>query len=291
MGVFYLTALQMALCLGPMAMGIFITMKVFNIPDITTDGSYTLGAVVTAVLLSANVPLWVVLPVSMLCGALAGTITGFIHTKLGIDALLSGILVMTALYSVNLMILGRSNIPLIGTASIFDLLSLPFAVSINALLIAVFFVLILLTLIIYLLRTDFGIAMRATGNNPVMTKAMGVNNDRIKIIGLAMANGLTATSGFLVAQYQGFADINMGIGIVITGLGSVLIADAIRLWTGIRKIGRQIMLVLFGCMIFQAVLAFTLSVGVDPNLLKMVTALFVLTIVAIPKISKTFSKQ
>lgn len=291
MGVFYLTALQMALCLGPMAMGIFITMKVFNIPDITTDGSYTLGAVVTAVLLSANVPLWIVLPISILCGALAGTITGFIHTKLGIDALLSGILVMTALYSVNLIILGRSNIPLIGTASIFDLLSLPFAGSLNALLIAALFVLVLLFLIIYLLRTDFGIAMRATGNNPVMTKAMGVNNDRIKIIGLAMANGLTATSGFLVAQYQGFADINMGIGIVITGLGSVLIADAIRLWTGIRKIGRQIMLVLFGCMIFQAVLAFTLSVGVDPNLLKMVTALFVLTIVAIPKLSKTFSKQ
>jgi putative ABC transport system permease protein len=291
MGVFYLTALQMALCLGPMAMGIFITMKVFNIPDITTDGSYTLGAVVTAVLLSANVPLWIVLPLSILCGTLAGTITGFIHTKLGIDALLSGILVMTALYSVNLIILGRSNIPLIGTASIFDLLSLPFAGSLNALLIAALFVLILLFFIIYLLRTDFGIAMRATGNNPVMTKAMGVNNDRIKIIGLAMANGLTATSGFLVAQYQGFADINMGIGIVITGLGSVLIADAIRLWTGIRKIGRQIMLVLFGCMIFQAVLAFTLSVGVDPNLLKMVTALFVLTIVAIPKLSKTFSKQ
>jgi putative ABC transport system permease protein len=289
MGVFYLTALQMALCLGPMAMGIFITMKVFNIPDITTDGSYTLGAAVTAILLTAQVPLWIVLPVSILCGALAGTLTGFIHTKLGIDALLSGILVMTALYSVNLMILGRSNIPLIGTASIFDVLS--FLGNTNALLIAVIFVLVLLVLIIYLLRTDFGIAMRATGNNPVMTKAMGVNNDRIKIIGLAMANGLTATSGFLVAQYQGFADINMGIGIVITGLGSVLIADAIRLWTGIRKIGRQIVLVLFGCMIFQAVLAFTLSVGVDPNLLKMVTALFVLTIVAIPKLSKTFSKQ
>lgn len=291
MGVFFLTALQMALCLGPMAMGIFITMRVFNIPDITTDGSYTLGATVTAVLLTANVPLWIVLPVSILAGALAGTLTGFVHTKLGIDALLSGILVMTALYSVNLMILGRSNIPLIGTTSIFNELPLPLPADVKALLIAVFFVLILLLLIIFLLKTDFGIAMRATGNNPMMTRAMGVNNDRIKIIGLAMANGLTATSGFLVAQYQGFADINMGIGIVITGLGSVLIADAIRLWTGIRKIGRQITLVLMGCIIFQAVLAFTLSVGIDPNLLKMVTALFVLTIVAIPKLSKSFSKH
>ncbi|MFN5376162.1 MAG: ABC transporter permease [Chitinophagaceae bacterium] len=291
MSAFYLTALQMALCLGPMAMGIFITMKVFNIPDITTDGSYTLGATVTAVLLTSSVPVWIALPLSIMAGALAGTFTGLIHTKLGIDALLSGILVMTAMYSVNLMILGRSNIPLIDIDSIFNKLPFSPIEQYNELLVAFLFVAVLLSLIIYLLRTDFGIAMRATGNNPIMTKAMGVNNDRIKIIGLAMSNGLTATSGFLVAQYQGFTDINMGIGIVITGLGSVLIADAIRTWTGIRKIGRQIMLVVVGCIVFQAVLAFTLSIGIDPNLLKMVTALFVLFIVALPRISKSFAKK
>jgi putative ABC transport system permease protein len=291
MSAFYLTALQMALCLGPMAMGIFITMKVFNIPDITTDGSYTLGATVTAVLLTSSVPVWIALPISIMAGALAGTFTGLIHTKLGIDALLSGILVMTAMYSVNLMILGRSNIPLIDIDSIFNKLPFSPVEQYNELLVAFLFVAVLLSLIIYLLRTDFGIAMRATGNNPIMTKAMGVNNDRIKIIGLAMSNGLTATSGFLVAQYQGFTDINMGIGIVITGLGSVLIADAIRTWTGIRKIGRQIMLVVVGCIVFQAVLAFTLSIGIDPNLLKMVTALFVLFIVALPRISKSFAKK
>lgn len=291
MSAFYLTALQMALCLGPMAMGIFITMKVFNIPDITTDGSYTLGATVTAVLLTSSVPVWIALPISIMAGALAGTFTGLIHTKLGIDALLSGILVMTAMYSVNLMILGRSNIPLIDIDSIFNKLPFSPIEQYNQLLVALLFVAVLLSLIIYLLRTDFGIAMRATGNNPTMTKAMGVNNDRIKIIGLAMSNGLTATSGFLVAQYQGFTDINMGIGIVITGLGSVLIADAIRTWTGIRKIGRQIMLVVIGCIVFQAVLAFTLSIGIDPNLLKMVTALFVLFIVALPRISKSFAKK
>ena len=291
MSAFYLTALQMALCLGPMAMGIFISMKVFNIPDITTDGSYTLGATVTAVMLTANTPVWLVLPISIMAGALAGTFTGLIHTKLGIDALLSGILVMTAMYSVNLMILGRSNIPLIDIDSIFNKLPFSPVEQYNQLLVALLFVAVLLSLIIYLLRTDFGIAMRATGNNPIMTKAMGVNNDRIKIIGLAMANGLTATSGFLVAQYQGFTDINMGLGIVITGLGSVLIADAIRTWTGIRRIGRQIVLVVIGCIVFQAVLAFTLSIGIDPNLLKMVTALFVLFIVALPRISKSLAKN
>ena len=291
MSAFYLTALQMALCLGPMAMGIFISMKVFNIPDITTDGSYTLGATVTAVMLTANTPVWLVLPISIMAGALAGTFTGLIHTKLGIDALLSGILVMTAMYSVNLMILGRSNIPLIDIDSIFNKLPISPVEQYNQLLVALLFVAVLLSLIIYLLRTDFGIAMRATGNNPIMTKAMGVNNDRIKIIGLAMANGLTATSGFLVAQYQGFTDINMGLGIVITGLGSVLIADAIRTWTGIRRIGRQIILVVIGCIVFQAVLAFTLSIGIDPNLLKMVTALFVLFIVALPRVSKSLAKN
>ncbi len=291
MTAFYLTALQMALCLGPMAMGIFISMKVFNIPDITTDGSYTLGATVTAVLLTASTPVWIALPISILAGALAGTFTGLIHTKLGIDALLSGILVMTAMYSVNLMILGRSNIPLIDIDSIFNKLPFSPVEQYNELLVAFLFVAVLLSLIIYLLRTDFGIAMRATGNNPIMTKAMGVNNDRIKIIGLAMSNGLTATSGFLVSQYQGFTDINMGIGIVITGLGSVLIADTIKNWTGIRKIGKQIMLVVIGCIVFQAVLAFTLSIGIDPNLLKMVTALFVLFIVALPRISKSFAKK
>lgn len=291
MSQFYLTALQLALCLGPMAMGIFISMKVFNIPDITTDGSYTLGATVTAVMITAHLPLWIILPCSMLCGAFAGTCTGFIHTKLKIDALLSGILIMTALYSVNLLVMGRSNIPLINTTSIFDYIHLFENEQLNQLLTAVLIVAVLLYFIIYMLKTDFGIAMRATGNNPVMTKVLGINNDRIKIIGLAMANALTALSGFLVAQYQGFADINMGIGIVITGLGSVLIADTIKKWYNIKKIGTQISLVIFGCFVFQSVLAFTLSIGIDPTMLKMVTAIFVLFIVALPVISSRRIKK
>jgi putative ABC transport system permease protein len=273
-----------------MAMGIFITMKVFNIPDITTDGSYTLGAAITAVMLSGDMPVAFTLPACMLAGALAGTLTGVIHTKLKIDALLSGILVMTALYSINLMILGRSNIPLINTASIFIKSDWLGSELNGQLLTALIFVGVILALLIYLLRTDFGIAMRASGNNPVMTKALGVNNDSIRIIGLAVSNSLTGLSGFLVAQYQGFTDINMGIGIVITGLGSVLVADAIKQWFNVKKIGRQIMLVVIGCAVFQAVLAFTLSIGIDPNLLKLITATFVLLIVALPRLT-AFAKH
>ena len=285
MSDFYLTALQLSLCLGAMAMGIFITMKIFNIPDITTDGSYTLGATITAVLLTQHWSVFAVLPVSMLAGALAGVCTGLIHTKLKIDALLAGILVMTGLYSINLIILGRSNVPLINLPTLFCFFSFFSNDIYNQLLVGLIIIIALIFLLTYLLKTDFGIAMRATGNNATMTKALGINNDRMKIIGLAIANSLTALSGFLVAQYQSFTDINMGIGIVITGLGSVLIADALRLWLNITNIGTQIILVIVGSFLFQLVLAVTLALGVDPNLLKLVTALFVLFIVALPRVS------
>jgi putative ABC transport system permease protein len=290
MSQFYLTALQLSLCLGPMAMGIYITMKVFNIPDITTDGSYTLGAAVTAMLLMHHWPAMAVLPVCMLAGALAGICTALIHTKLRIDALLAGILVMTGLYSINLIIMGRSNIPLINTPTIFNSFFFFKNDLYNQLFISVIIVFILTFLLNYLLKTDFGIAMRATGNNPIMTQSLGINNDIIKIIGLALANALTALSGFLVSQYQSFTDTNMGIGIVITGLGSVLIADALRIWFNITNISLQIVLVLVGSFLFQMVLAFTLAMGIDPNFLKLVTASFVLLIVALPRVSRQLKR-
>lgn len=274
-----------------MAMGIFISMKVFNIPDITTDGSYTLGATVAAVLLTHHWPVLATLPVCMLAGSLAGVCTGLIHTKLKIDALLAGILVMTGLYSINLIILGRSNVPLINITGIFNSFSFFTNDIYNQLLIASVLIILLAMLLNYLLRTDFGIAMRATGNNPIMTKSLGINNDIIKIIGLAIANALTGLSGFLVAQYQGFSDINMGIGIVITGLGSVLIADALRLWMNVTHIGLQILLLLAGSLLFQLVLAFTLAMGIDPNFLKLVTAMFVLLIVALPRVSSQLKRN
>src|SRR6478735_10452598 len=288
---FYLSALQLSLCLSSMALGIFITMKIFNIPDITTDGSYTLGATVTAILLTHQYPVYVVLLFSMMSGAVAGVCTGLIHTKLKIDALLAGILVMTGLYSINLIILGRSNVPLINLSTLFSAVSFFSNNIYNQLLVGLLIIIALIFLLTYLLKTDFGIAMRATGNSATMTKALGINNDRMKIIGLAIANSLTALSGFLVAQYQSFADINMGIGIVIVGLGSVLISDALRLWLHVTSIGKQIILVILGSFLFQMVLAVTLSLGVDPNFLKLVTALFVLFIVALPRVSSQLRRS
>ncbi|HSY75988.1 MAG TPA: ABC transporter permease [Bacteroidia bacterium] len=283
---FYLTALMLGLCLSAMGLGIFISMKIFNIPDITTDGSYTLGAVITAILLTAHWNAAAVIPVVLVSGAIAGISTGLIHTRLKIDALLAGILVMTGLYSINLTILGRSNVPLLDVADLFSGLKIFATPVYNNLTIGIIFIGIITLIVGYVLRTDFGIAMRATGNSASMTRALGINNNKMKIIGLAIANSLTALSGYLVAQYQSFTDINMGIGIVITGLGSVLIGEAMIKWWNIGSIVWQLAVIICGSILFQMVLAFTLSIGVDPNMLKLVTASFVLLIVIIPRLKK-----
>lgn len=282
---FFLTALLQGLCFSGIGLGIYISMKIFNIPDITTDGSYTLGGVVTAIMLTNHLPSYLVLPAVVIAGAIAGALTGLIHTKLKINALLAGILVMTALYSINLTIMGRSDLPLVNTPTLFNLINITADPNQNSFWILIVFVVLITLLIGYLLKTDFGIAMRATGNSESMIKALGVNTDRMKIIGLALANALTAVSGYLITQFQGFADMNMGIGIVIVGLGSVIIGETLINWFSITSVWLSLAVVLFGAVLFQLVLALTLSIGVDANLLKLVTAVFVLLIVSLPKIS------
>jgi putative ABC transport system permease protein len=281
---FYLTALLQGLCFSGLALGIFISMKIFNIPDITTDGSYTLGGAVTAIMLLHHLPGYLILPVVILAGGIAGALTGLIHTKLKVNPLLAGILVMTALYSINLTIMGRSDLPLVNTTSLFTVVNIISNPNQNTLLILLIFVVSITLLITYLLKTDFGIAMRATGNSESMIRALGVNTDRMKIIGLALANALTAVSGYLITQFQSFADINMGIGIVIVGLGSVIIAETLINWLNITSVGLSLVLVLGGAIIFQLVLAITLNIGVDANLLKLVTAVFVLLIVSLTRL-------
>jgi len=282
---FYLTALLQGLCFSGIALGIYISMKIFNIPDITTDGSYTLGGAVTAVLLTRHQPAYIILPVVMFAGGLAGAITGIIHTKLKINALLAGILVTTALYSVNLSLMGRSNLPLINVPSLFTLIDISADPNQNTFLVLSIFVVVITLLIGYLLKTDFGIAMRATGNSESMIRSLGVNTDRMKITGLALANALTAVSGYLISQFQGFTDISMGIGIVVVGLGSVIIGEALINWFRIGSVWLSLVLVLGGAVVFQMVLAVTLNIGVDANLLKLVTAVFVLLIVSLPRLS------
>ena len=283
---FYLTAVLLGLGFSSLAMGIFISMRIFNIPDITTDGSFTLGGAVTAVMLSSNQPVLLALICAFIVGAIAGSLTAIIHTRLKVNALLSGILVMTALYSVNLAIMGRSNIPLIGTASVFLQFTGQSSIQ-SQLIVLLIFTAIIFLIISWLLKTDFGLAMRATGNNEIMIRALGVNTSRMKIAGLALANGLTALSGFLISQIQGFADIGMGIGIVILGLGSVMIGEIFMRLLKIHKIFYHLLGVIAGTIIFRLILAFALSIGIDALYLKLVVAVFVLIVVSIPNFKRS----
>ena len=283
---FYITAILLGLGFAALALGIFISMRIFNIPDITTDGSFTLGGAVTAVLLSREVTLPVVIIAAFFSGAAAGAVTGMIHTRLKVNALLAGILVMTALYSVNLALMGRSNIPLTDVVTLFSIGSFFNNEVSQQAFVLVVMVIILWQLIAWMLRTDFGLAMRATGNNESMIRSLGVNTNRMKIIGLGLANGLTALSGFLITQIQGFADINMGIGIVILGLGSVMIGEIFSKALRVKNIHVQLLGVIAGSIIFRLILAFALSIGIDALYLKLVVALFVLLVVSIPNLKR-----
>lgn len=280
---FYLAAIIQAMCFGPLVIGLFLSMKIFNIPDITTDGSYTLGAVITAVGLANGFPAIVTLLLALIGGALAGSCTALIHTRLRIHALLAGILVMTALYSVNLVLLGRSNMPLLGYPDIFSGFGMFTRPDHNTLSVLLIILASLFVVMSYLLQSDFGIAMRATGDSEPMIRAQGVNTSQMKVYGLAISNALVACSGSLMAQFQGFTDINMGIGIVISGLGAVIIGDTAINFLKVRTIPLMLVCVLFGVVVFQLILATALGVGVDANLLKLTTSLLVLFIVALPR--------
>jgi putative ABC transport system permease protein len=281
---FYALALLQGLAFVPLALGIFLSAKVFNIPDITTDGSYTLGAAVFAVCMLSNMhPLMATLLV-MPAGAAAGAVTGIIHTKLKMNALLAGILVMTALYSVNLLIMERSNIPLLGTPSLFVEISNPDNLLIN-IAIAGILVTIITSILLWLLKTDFGLAMRAAGSNENMIEANGVNTNRIKMIGLAISNALVALSGCLVTQMQGFADINMGIGIVIAGLASVMMGESVSRRLQRTTLLMPLLMVVTAAVVFRLCIAFILAQGIEQVYVKLFSALLVLLFIGITKIN------
>ncbi len=284
-------AIVLGLLYAFMTTGVYITFRVYNFPDITVDGSFTSGAAVAAALIVAGVNPLTGLLASLAAGAFAGAATALIHTRFKINGLLSGILVMTGLYSVNLHLMGRSNIPLLQHATLFTSLDaanpgLPGPVWSALALVAVMAAFWLL--MSSLLRTDLGMVMRATGENPRMASANGVNVDRITILGLALSNGLVGVSGGLVAMYQGFADVTMGVGTIVVGLASVIIGQsALR----VRSLGGQVLSAVVGSVIFRLMIALALYLGLNPIDLKLLTAAFVLlTLVLSQRVGKRQGK-
>lgn len=294
-------AFTIGLILSMLALGVYITFRIFNFPDITTDGSITLGAAVTAVLLAHKVDPVPATGAGFLAGMLAGATTGILHTKFGINGLLSGILVMTALYSVNLHVMGKSNIPLLTTRSLMtdaetfwqqslrgpELLSVAgweITARDASVLAGALILIIVAALALYcFFRTDLGTSMRATGNNPQMIRALGVNVETMTILGLALANGLVALSGSLLAQYQGFADVQMGIGMVVWGLASVIIGEAL---VGSRSLGLTLVGAVMGSVLFRLLVAIALQQGLNPNDLKLITAVFVFAALVLPGMAR-----
>jgi putative ABC transport system permease protein len=300
-----LGSLTIGLILTLLALGVYISFRIFDFPDLTADGSLALGAAVSAVLLIHGVhPVWATL-LGAVAGVAAGAVTGLLHTRCGINNLLSGILVMTALYSVNLHVMGRSNIPLLsekttnsmaedlglrlfGSADL-NLFGWPvMARDVMMLIMTAMIVLISCWLLYSFFRTQVGTAMRATGDNPLMIRALGTHTGNMIMIGLMLSNGLIALSGSLLAQYQGFADVQMGIGMMVWGLASVIIGEAL---VQSRKLGLTIAGCVLGSILFRLLIAIALRWGLNPNDLKLITAVFVFVALIVPHLVARWSRQ
>jgi putative ABC transport system permease protein len=287
---FWIAALTLGCAYVALAWGVYLSARVLRFADITPDGSFTFGAAVAAALLVQGVHPLIATVLAVAAGMVAGYVTGLLHTRLGVTDLLSGILVMTALYSVNLHVMGRSNLSLLSTASL--------ATPIHALFPAtkswsedvtfgvIFLVMAVLlgALLAWYLKTDFGIAMRSVGDNPAMITAQGVDRRRMIELGLALANGLVALSGALIAQYQGFADVAMGVGTLVAGMAAVILGETLRAKG--RSLVITILMVAAGALVFRILVALALRVGLNPIDLKLMTAVFVLGALALPRLRR-----
>lgn len=291
-----LSAWTIGLLLALLALGIYISYRVFAFPDITADGSITFGAAVAAAMLTHGVHPLVASAAAFLAGSVAGACTGVLHTRFKINQLLSGILVMTALYSINLHVMGQSNLPLLSARTLSTYAEtlgrrlsggetanvLGWTVGardLGSLLLAAVIVFAFALTVYLFLRTNLGSAMRAAGDNAQMIRALGVNVENMIILGLAISNGLVAFAGALLAQYQGFADVQMGIGMVVWGLASVIIGRAL---VGSDSLGLALMGTVLGSVLFRLIIAVALRWGLNPNDLKLVTAIFVFVALVLP---------
>jgi len=239
----------------------------------TVDGTFPLGAAISAKLLTLGVNPYLTLLVALIAGAAAGAITGLIHVKLKVKDLLAGILVMTALYSVNLRVMGKSNIPLFEEDNIFN-------TEYSMMITIVVLILISKFLLDYLLKTKFGFALKALGDNENLIVSLGLNEEKYKIYGLMIANAFVAFSGAVLAQYQGFADVGMGTGIIVIGLASIIIGDTLF---GKRRRLAGTTIVIIGSILYRGVIAVTLSMGMDASDLKLITSVIIIVILCIQK--------
>lgn len=261
-----LNVLEQGLLFALVAMGVYITYKILDFPDLSVDGTFPLGASISAAMLVQGINPWITILAATLGGACAGAVTGFLHVKLKISNLMSGILVMMGLYSINLRIMGKSNIPLFNTNYIFK------NSAINSIFIILAIVILVKVILDLFLKTKTGFLLVAVGDNEQVVSSLGVNKNIVKVLGLSISNALVALSGALTAQNQGFSDITMGTGIVVMGLAAVIIGTSIF---GKLSIIKVTTLSIFGAIIYKLVVAVALWMKLNPNDLKILTAILV----------------
>ncbi|WP_125607733.1 ABC transporter permease [Lapidilactobacillus bayanensis] len=270
-----------------MAIGVYLTFRILDIADMTAEGSFPLGAAITAHALTTGIGPVVATLLGVAGGALAGFVSGFMTTKLHIPDLLSGILTMTGLYSINLFVMGMANVPIAGTTkTMFTLLQIGDSTT-TTIVIGGIVLAIVIALLVFFFNTEMGLAARAVGNNEDMSSANGINADAMKIIVYMISNGLIALSGSLMAQTNGYADISMGIGTIVIALAAIIIAEIL-----LRHLsfGRRLLTIIVGAIIYRLIIALVLDWGVDPNALRLFYALMLTLFLALPLIQKKIAQ-
>lgn len=277
-------AIAQGILWGIMAIGVFITYKVLDYADLTVDNSFCTGGGVSAILIVGGMDPILTLPIAFAAGMLAGAVTGFLHTKLKIPGILSGILTQLALYSINMRVMQRANVSLLKNDTLLSLKDVP-----HSILIGLISVVLIIGFLYWFFGTELGCSVRATGTNEKMASAEGINTNRMKMLALMLSNGLVALSGALLAQYQGYADINMGRGAIVIGLASVIIGEV--LIGKNRNFAVKLFSTILGGIIYYLIISLVLQAGLDTNDLKLFSALVVAAALAVPNLKKSFAPK
>ncbi len=273
-------AVSLGLLWAIVTIGVYITYRILSIPDLTVEGSIVMGAAIAAISITNGINPFAAVGLSFFGGLGAGLVTGLWHTKLKIPSLLSGILTMIALYSVNLRIMGKANISLLRMDTVYtSFINLGFANTTSVIILGIIFVACLIGILYWFFGTEIGCAIRATGDNPQMVRAQGINTNTTIILGLMISNGLVAIAGALIAQSQGFADVQMGIGSIVIGLASVIIGEVLF---GKRNFYSRLISLVLGAIIYRIIIAVVLRLGMPANDLKLFTAITVAIALSLP---------
>ncbi|MGO5165682.1 MULTISPECIES: ABC transporter permease [unclassified Candidatus Paralachnospira] len=275
-------AVSQGILWGIMALGIYLTYRILDVADLTVDGSFALGGCTCAALITAGLNPYLSLIVAILAGMLAGFVTGILHTKCQIPAILAGILTQIGLYSINLRIMGRSNTPLLKVPTIFKGIAEAIGLAQNwvSMVVGLIFTIILIVFLYWFFGTEIGSAIRATGNNENMVRSLGMNTNTHKVLGLAISNGLVALSGALVTQSQGYADVKQGTGAIVIGLASIIIGEVI--FGKKTSFGTKLVSVVVGSIIYRIIVAVVLQMGLNTDDLKLLTAILVAAALTVP---------